>query len=440
MKDSNMDKKIISVSVIITIHNAEAYLRECLDSVVNQTFKDFEILCIDGGSSDSSPEILREYAAKDTRIRIINDNNTSYGHKINIGMDSAVGEYIAVVESDDLLEPYMLEELHKITERYSPDFVNGEYRYFFDIGDVRIFIPHTMYCLQPYHRLIHNHKCPKNYEIMDRYWTGLYRSEFIKRNHIRLNESPGASFQDMSFRFLLSILADTCYHTDIPVYQYRMDNPGSSMKDQSKTVVIADEHDYLEEELRKRSITEKEVWEQKYYWKYCDFHGNIHRLQGLGRMALFERYMEELERDIDNIPDYSEDRYPYASWWILEHRQEYLGQLDQEYRAYVQKMEHFQNLYQSIIRIKQVVIFGAGKHGETVYRRYLNTFQRFVCCFADNRREGSRQIFGIPLLSPGEAVRKYGEAVFVVASSIYGSEMKKQLINLGVAEKSIYSI
>ena len=89
----------IKISVIITIHNAEQYLKECLDSVCNQTFFDIEVLCIDGGSTDSSPSILKEYAQKDVRVQIINDSNTSYGHKINVGIEQARGKYISVLES-----------------------------------------------------------------------------------------------------------------------------------------------------------------------------------------------------------------------------------------------------------------------------------------------------------------------------------------------------
>ncbi len=76
----------VKISVIVTVHNAEKYLRECLDSVCNQTFSQIEILCIDGGSTDLSPQILKEYQQKDNRIQIIHDPNTSYGHKINVGM------------------------------------------------------------------------------------------------------------------------------------------------------------------------------------------------------------------------------------------------------------------------------------------------------------------------------------------------------------------
>ena len=121
------------ISVIVTVHNAEKYLKECLDSVTTQTFSDIEILCMDGGSTDSSPQILSEYASRDARLHVINDPNTSYGHKVNEGIRYAKGMYIAVLESDDMYQPDMLERLFGIAEQYEADYVNGDYFNIFDI-------------------------------------------------------------------------------------------------------------------------------------------------------------------------------------------------------------------------------------------------------------------------------------------------------------------
>ena len=143
----------IKISVIVTVHNAEKYLRECLDSVCNQTFGEIEILCIDGGSTDLSPQILEEYIQKDNRIRIINDSNTSYGHKINVGIAQAEGDYIAVLESDDMYMPYMLERLYRVAEKYEPDFVNADYTSFFDVDGKRHELYIDMYQKSSYDRL-----------------------------------------------------------------------------------------------------------------------------------------------------------------------------------------------------------------------------------------------------------------------------------------------
>ena len=131
-----MENDKIKISVIVTIHNAESYIRECLNSILTQTFSDIEVLCMDGGSTDRTPVILKEYASADSRIRIINDANTSYGHKVNRGIAEARGEYISVLESDDMYEPYMLEKLYEAAERYHVDFVNGDYTNFLMLTDI----------------------------------------------------------------------------------------------------------------------------------------------------------------------------------------------------------------------------------------------------------------------------------------------------------------
>ena len=95
------------ISIIIPIYNVEKYLRECLDSIVNQTLGDVEILCVNDGSPDNSLKILEEYAEKDKRIKIINKENGGYASAINAGLEVAEGEFIQIVESD---APLMREE------------------------------------------------------------------------------------------------------------------------------------------------------------------------------------------------------------------------------------------------------------------------------------------------------------------------------------------
>lgn len=427
----------VLISVIVTIHNAEKYLEECLDSVCNQTFEQIEILCIDGGSTDSSPEILKKYQQKDKRIHIINDPNTSYGHKVNVGIQKSRGLYISVIESDDMYEPYMLEKLYEIAEKYHPDFVNAEYRYFFDIEGNRFYIKHQLYHKQPYNCLIENSTHPELMELMDRFWTGIFSRDFLNRKNIRLNESPGASFQDMSFRFLTSVLADTVYHIDIPVYKYRMDNPGSSMKDPSKTVVIADEHNFLKNELLKRNITDKSIWRLDYYWKYVDFHGNIHRLEGPGRMALFERYRAELKNDLAQIPDYSEENYPHTSKDIIERPEIFLEQLEKEFQEYNKKNRQLYEMYCRVSHSSQIVIFGCGQRGKKAYE-YLYSVPEKIYCFTDNSKDlWNKEICGYKILPPDETVRKCSNALYIVANKNHAEDIHKQLLEAGIEEEKI---
>lgn len=100
------------VSVIIPVYNTELYLRECLDSVINQTLQEIEIICVDDGSTDRSLEILREYEARDGRIRVLTQPNVNAGAARNRGMDLARGEYLSFLDADDFFEPKMLERAY----------------------------------------------------------------------------------------------------------------------------------------------------------------------------------------------------------------------------------------------------------------------------------------------------------------------------------------
>ncbi len=109
------------VSVIIPVYNVEEYLRECLDSVINQTLKEIEIICVDDGSTDSSLEILKEYAKKDNRFTVMKQENLHAGVARNAGLAVAKGEYLSFLDSDDFFELNMLEEMSKKADEDESD-------------------------------------------------------------------------------------------------------------------------------------------------------------------------------------------------------------------------------------------------------------------------------------------------------------------------------
>ena len=112
-----------AVSVIMPVYNGEKHLRECLDCVVNQTLRDIEIICVDDGSSDSSAEIVEEYAAKDPRVTLIRQQNGGAGAARNNGLRHAKGRYLSFLDSDDFFEKDMLEKALARLQRDQADFV-----------------------------------------------------------------------------------------------------------------------------------------------------------------------------------------------------------------------------------------------------------------------------------------------------------------------------
>ena len=124
------------ISIIIPVYNVEKYLAECLDSCINQTLHDIEIICINDCSPDNSQKILEEYAAKDSRIKIINHKvNTRQGGARNTGIENASGEYVWFVDSDDFIALNACQLLYDTAKQYDLDMLNFNLISFYDNDD-----------------------------------------------------------------------------------------------------------------------------------------------------------------------------------------------------------------------------------------------------------------------------------------------------------------
>ena len=116
---------MVIVSVIVPAFNTSQYISKCLDSIIGQTLRDIEIICIDDGSVDSTPIILDDYSRRDSRIKVIHVPNGGVSKARNIGLDIAKGEYISFVDSDDVISPDMLENMVKVARIDNSDIVQN---------------------------------------------------------------------------------------------------------------------------------------------------------------------------------------------------------------------------------------------------------------------------------------------------------------------------
>mgnify|MGYP000402777769 FL=1 len=122
------------ISVIVPVYKVEKYLAECLDSICRQTYKNIEIICINDGSPDDCAEILQNYAACDSRITVITQQNQGLSAARNAGFAAATGEYITFVDSDDFISLIMIEELYKKAKQTNADIVVGDLEKFYQKG------------------------------------------------------------------------------------------------------------------------------------------------------------------------------------------------------------------------------------------------------------------------------------------------------------------
>lgn len=184
------------VSVIIPVYRTEAYLPECLDSVLAQTLGDLEVICIDDCSPDRSGEILDGYALRDGRVRVIHlPENRRQGYGRNRGLDCASGEYVYFLDSDDLIEPQALEELTELADRDALDAVFFDSRNIFESEEVkRIYNPTLTLRKGTYRDGVYNGADLLDAFILQNEWTCypqriLWRREFLLAEGIRYPEN-----------------------------------------------------------------------------------------------------------------------------------------------------------------------------------------------------------------------------------------------------------
>lgn len=126
---------MVKISIIVPVYNVEKYLENCIESILNQTFKDFELIFVDDGSTDNSGKICDIYEKKDSRIKVIHKNNEGLSSARNTGLDIACGKYVGFVDSDDSIHPKMYEVLYNLIEKYKSDISCCNYKYTYDISN-----------------------------------------------------------------------------------------------------------------------------------------------------------------------------------------------------------------------------------------------------------------------------------------------------------------
>lgn len=177
----------IKVSVIIPVYNAEKYLRQCLDSIINQTLKEIEIICVDDGSTDKSLEILKEYENKDDRVQIIQQKNQFAGVARNNGLKVATGDWVTFIDSDDFCELTGLENMYKIAEENDLDFIKCSSRCYNE--SLQQYEERDWYLNRKaekiFNKVVRFDEYPELlYGICDTPWSGLYKMSFVKENNI----------------------------------------------------------------------------------------------------------------------------------------------------------------------------------------------------------------------------------------------------------------
>jgi glycosyltransferase involved in cell wall biosynthesis len=229
------------ISVVIPVYNVEKYIKECLDSVINQTYKNLQIILVDDGSTDNSGEICDEYASKDNRITVIHQENQGAGAAKNSGIELATGEYLSLIDSDDYIELNYYETLLSVMKNYNADVVQCLF--------YNVFVNKS-------HKRNYNFPSPKNRKLRTKqflfemlydwkyavFWNKLFKTELLKNNRFPF----GRKIDDEFFTYKLICNAKSIVNINDSLYNYRMRN-SSVMNEESKSRLIRDRIDCFEE-------------------------------------------------------------------------------------------------------------------------------------------------------------------------------------------------
>lgn len=208
-----MVNQMVKVSVVIPVYNVEQYLERCLDSIINQTLNDIEIICVNDGSTDKSLEILEKYASNDSRIKILSQENGGHAVATNNGINLATGEYLFLMDSDDILKIDALEKTYNVAKEKDVDFVlfkainydDAKQEYyeneFYSMNKIANTVGDNIF---NYHDL-----GKRVFNVVVAPWTKLYNMNFIKDIGVKFPE--GLIFDDNVFFWEVMLSAEKVY-------------------------------------------------------------------------------------------------------------------------------------------------------------------------------------------------------------------------------------
>lgn len=218
-------RKTTAVSIIVPVYNKEKYLSECVDSILRQNFKDFELILVDDGSKDSSWNIIKEYANKDKRVVPVHQENAGVSAARNAGLDRAQGKWICFVDADDYLPKDGIQILVEHGEKSNADIVNANATRVEDDKQFKIFnFNNEIVKGNIYPRLVHF--AP---------WAQLFKRSIIEEQHLRYVKGLAYS-EDNVFILYYSLYASSIEFVNDSVYNYRINSDSAIQNKDYKKV------------------------------------------------------------------------------------------------------------------------------------------------------------------------------------------------------------
>ena len=431
------------VSIIIPVYNAELYLRECLDSVRYQSFKNIEILCVDDGSTDSSKDILYEYAQNDERFNVLEQNNSYAGVARNNGLAYACGKYVVFWDADDIFDLNTIEKMYEAAEKEKADIVVCAHQTKRSDDNSIVTWKNNLYdAIEPGETICFNPIEIKDclfQKVVGWAWVKMFNRAFIQRNNItfqNLRTSNDGLFVNHSL-----VAADRLVAISDALIIHRVANGLSLENTRSKSWNCGFEMLYATHDL----LVQKNIYGeyQRSFLNYALYFimWNVDSLcMGDAYKAFYDVAKSECEKRFKFLTFPREFYYDFDIYekYLLLHQNspdEYFILCKNKVQS---KDEGIHENIKKEMKNRNVVIFGCGNRGNELHdilARYGITVRVF--CDNSSKKQG-KYMNGVIVSSLKEVMSSVENPYFAVASAVYAREIKQQLTEAGVKAEDIF--
>lgn len=429
------------VSVIMPSLNVVKYIDECIQSVLNQSLKEIEIICVDAGSTDGTYERLKEYETNDSRVRVILSDKRSYGYQVNLGIKESNAKYIGIVETDDYVDENMFDILYNRAEDNNLDFVKADFTFLYDFDGYYLYKPAKLFDENTnkfYNKVIQPLDCTYLYFHDFNVWKGIYNREFLIENDVMFNESAGASFQDIGFQQLLLYYAKRCMYIPEKLYYYRFGHMTNSSVSPKLLQFVKQEFEHLLDNKLNGMTGRKieliyqkmglDLWSQ--YNVLIDLNGSGVKKEDVDQCYQWikQKLFIALNNGIVKSIDMNQTTWKQITF-LLDDKEAYTD----KYLAMIQaKTDRIKSKLGKIN-----VIWGCGVYGMEA----LNFCKKYgydcIALIDNNSKLWGRKISGIEVKAPVDIINKKLDVKYVVANKLHSEEIEMQLKKNGVPDKSI---
>ncbi len=432
------------------VYNTEKYLIECLDSICNQTLKEIEIILVDDGSTDGSLSILEEYAKKDTRIQILENEKkgSGAGGARNTGLKKARGSYLSFLDSDDHFDLYMLEIMYERSERLQTDItlcdavaINYETKLFL----------HTLVSQKSKEKFLQHEVFDAGmlngsilYDIPHVTWLNLYRRDFIIEEKLEFQSVK--CHNDIVFVKLAAALAKSMTFCDTPLVYYKKHRPQSLQTALQGKMAFIDAFSGLRAALEEKNILDcnqngfANLLLDHFHWILQE-QAAIDMAKWKETFALIaDRYIKEFELDTfltENLMPYDMDR-----WLTQIKNKDQVGYLFDLLEVKKKAVFCFESEvvfpYDQIKKDDKVILYGAGNIGTGFYLQNQNAKHCTIVAWVDQNPEDKQiPVQGLYAL---ETVACDKVIVAIDSESIF-QEVRRYLLEIGFkADQIIYGV